>query len=95
MPALALEPPTELLRRRPDVQAAEMRLHAATKDIGVVMADLYPRITLGASARYQTLDTRSLGSWNSSLWQIGPSLSLPIFDRGRRRATVELKRIDQ
>ena len=58
-------------------------------------ADLYPRITFGASASYQTLDSRSLGSWNSHLWQVGPSLSLPIFDRGRRRATAELKRMDQ
>lgn len=95
LPALALGNPTELLRRRPDVQAAEARLHAATAEIGVATADLYPRITLGASASYQTLDSRSLGSWDSHMWQIGPSLSLPIFDRGRRRATVELKRLDQ
>ncbi|WP_414500247.1 efflux transporter outer membrane subunit [Zymobacter sp. IVIA_12111.31 C1] len=95
LPTLALGNPADLLRRRPDVQAAEARLHAATAEIGVATADLYPRITLGASASYQTLDSRSLGSWDSHLWQVGPSLSLPIFDRGRRRATVELKRMDQ
>lgn len=95
LPALALGQPADLLRRRPDVQAAEARLHAATAEIGVATADLYPRITLGGSVRYQTLDSRSPDSWDSHLWQIGPSISLPIFDRGRRRANVELKRTDQ
>ena len=92
---LALRQPTELLRRRPNVRAAEARLHAATAEIGVATADLCPRITLGAAARYQTLNSRSLGGCGSHLWQIGPSLSLPVFDHGRRRANVELKRTDQ
>src|SRR5690606_21979359 len=48
-PSLALGLPSTLALRRPDIRAALARLHAATADIGVAIADLYPRITLGAS----------------------------------------------
>ncbi|WP_408646095.1 TolC family protein [Zymobacter palmae] len=58
----------DLLQCRPDMQAAKARLHVATAEMGVATADLYPRITLGASAFYQTVDSRSLGHGDSSLW---------------------------
>ncbi|KAF1042804.1 efflux transporter outer membrane subunit [Xylophilus sp.] len=93
--APALGQPAELLRRRPDVRAAEAQLHAATAEIGVAMADLYPRIALDASAGVQSIGAGSFGEWASRTWQIGPVLSLPVFDGGRRRANVELRRIDQ
>jgi len=95
LPSLALGQPSDLLRRRPDVQAAEARLHQATAEIGVAVADLYPRIALGASASVQSMATNTLAEWGSRSWQIGPVLSLPIFDQGRRRAVVELRRTDQ
>jgi len=95
LPGLALGEPQELLRRRPDVRAAEARLHAATARIGVAVADLYPRIAFGASAGYQSIEAGTFGDWASRTWQIGPVLSLPLFDRGRRKANVELRRKDQ
>ncbi|HEY0296018.1 MAG TPA: efflux transporter outer membrane subunit [Bordetella sp.] len=95
LPALALGQPADLLRRRPDVRGAEARLHAATAEIGVAVADLYPRIGFDASAGFQSLDAADLGDWGSRTWQVGPVLSLPVFDRGRRRANVELRRKDQ
>ena len=93
--ALALGQPAQWLRRRPDVRAAEARLHAATAQVGVAMADLYPRIALDASAGFQSMASSAFGDWGSRTWQIGPVLNLPIFDRGRRRANVELHRQDQ
>lgn len=87
--------PGELLRRRPDVQAAEHRLHAATASIGVARADLYPRITLGLSAGLESLSGSGLDDWGSRQWSIGPSLSLPLFDNGRRRAAVQLRELQQ
>ncbi|WP_298234273.1 efflux transporter outer membrane subunit [uncultured Azohydromonas sp.] len=95
LPDLALGLPSALARRRPDLRAAEAQLHAATADIGIAVADLYPRIALGASAGLQSIEAGRFGEWSSRTWQIGPVLSLPLFDHGRRRATVELRKLQQ
>jgi NodT family efflux transporter outer membrane factor (OMF) lipoprotein len=87
--------PSEVARRRPDIQRAEAQLHAATAEIGVAVADLYPRITLSGSFVQQALSASDLTEWSSRQWSIGPSLSLPIFDGGRRRAVVEVRKLDQ
>ncbi|HZV24415.1 MAG TPA: efflux transporter outer membrane subunit, partial [Luteimonas sp.] len=52
--------PGDLLRRRPDVAAAEQRLHAATARIGVATADLFPRFTLGGLIGSQAIDSSAL-----------------------------------
>lgn len=95
LPDLALGLPSELARRRPDLRAAEAQLHAATADIGIAVADLYPRISLGAGAGLQSIEAGRFGEWSSRTWQVGPVLSLPLFDHGRRRATVELRKLQQ
>jgi outer membrane protein TolC len=95
LPALALGLPAELARRRPDIAAAEAQLHAATARIGVAVADLYPRVTLGAGFGYESVGSERFGDWGSRQWHVGPSISLPIFDNGRRRATIELRELQQ
>jgi len=87
--------PGDFLRAQPDVAAAERRLAAATADIGVAVADLYPRVALGASAGFESVHGSEFGDWGSRTWSVGPSLALPVFDQGRRRATIELKRLQQ
>jgi len=87
--------PSEIARRRPDIQRAEAQLHAATAEIGVAVADLYPRITLSGSFAQQALHASDLSEWGSRQWSLGPSISLPIFDGGRRRSVVELRKLDQ
>jgi len=87
--------PSEIARRRPDIQRAEAQLQAATAEIGVAVADLYPRFTLTGSFVQQSLHGSDLTEWGARQWSIGPSLSLPIFDGGRRRAAVELRKLDQ
>lgn len=94
-PDLALGVAGEVLRHRPDIQAAEARLQAATARIGVAMADLYPRITLGLSLGVETLAQERFGEWGSRQWSLGPSLHLPLFDNGRRRAGIELREREQ
>lgn len=94
-PDLALGVPGEVLRHRPDIQAAEARLQAATARIGVAMADLYPRVTLGLSFGVETLAEERFGEWGSRQWSLGPSLHLPLFDNGRRRAGIELREREQ
>ena len=94
-PALDIGVPSELAARRPDVQAAMEELHAATADVGVAVADLYPRIRLGASAGFESLTASRFGDWATRRWSIGPSLELPIFDGGRRRTVVRLRELGQ
>jgi NodT family efflux transporter outer membrane factor (OMF) lipoprotein len=95
LPDLALGIPSEVAARRPDIQAAQARLHAATAAIGIATADLYPRISLGARIGVESLSGDRFGDWESRLWSVGPSLSLPLFDQGRRRATVQLRGLEQ
>jgi len=87
--------PSTLALRRPDIQAALASLHAATAAIGLAVADLYPRITLTGSLGLEALSTSDLASWGARQWRIGPSLSLPLFDGSRRRATVTLRELEQ
>jgi NodT family efflux transporter outer membrane factor (OMF) lipoprotein len=82
--------PADLARRRPDILGAEARLHAAVALKGVVMADLYPRVTLTASGGDQSEDVAHLLDWASRFGMIEPQVQLPIFDAGRRRADVRL-----
>ncbi len=73
--------PADLLRARPDIRQAERELASAVASIGVKEADLYPSLVLSG-----VLSTNgTLGSWN-----LGPSLNLPIFNRDRLTATVDL-----
>jgi NodT family efflux transporter outer membrane factor (OMF) lipoprotein len=95
LPDLSLGLPSDVALRRPDIQAAQARLHAATANIGVAQADLYPRITLGASFGLESFEGNHFGDWGARSWSVGPSLSLPLFDQGRRRATIELRELSQ
>jgi len=95
LPSLALGLPADLARRRPDIAAAEAQLHAATARIGVAVADLYPRVTLGAGFGYESVGSDNFTDWGSRQWHVGPSISLPLFDGGRRRGTVELRELQQ
>jgi NodT family efflux transporter outer membrane factor (OMF) lipoprotein len=95
LPDLSLGLPSQAALRRPDIRAAQAQLHAATADIGVAVADLYPRITLGATFGFESYEGGRFGEWSTRTWSVGPSLSLPIFDQGRRRATVVLRELAQ
>ncbi len=94
-PDLALGLPSELALRRPDIRAAEARLHAATARIGVAKADLYPSIRLGGSVGLESVGGSNLFELASGTYGIGPSINLPLFDGGRRKRTVQLRELDQ
>jgi NodT family efflux transporter outer membrane factor (OMF) lipoprotein len=95
LPPLAPGLPSDLARHRPDVAAAEARLAQATAGLGVATADLYPRITIGATFGVEALHGTDVFEWGSRQWNFGPSLQLPIFDMGRRRATIDLRTLQQ
>ena len=82
-PDLPIGLPADLARRRPDIREAEANLHVATAQIGVAVADLFPRLTLSASGGFQSETANQLLEWASRFGSLGPTLELPIFDRGR------------
>ncbi len=88
-PDISIGLPADLARRRPDIRQAEANLHAATAQIGVAVANLFPRLTLAANGGFQSESAANLLEWASRFGSIGPALDLPIFDRGRW-ATVHL-----
>jgi NodT family efflux transporter outer membrane factor (OMF) lipoprotein len=95
-PRVPVGVPSELARRRPDIREAEANLHAATADIGVAVADFYPKITLSGSVALQATQFKFLGTWGAAnTWSFGPSLSVPLFEGGRLRRTLELRRAEQ
>jgi NodT family efflux transporter outer membrane factor (OMF) lipoprotein len=94
-PSVPVGLPSELATQRPDIRAAEARLHEATADIGIAVADFYPRITLSGSLDLQALQFSGLGSWASRQYAVGPTISLPIFEGGRLRGTLELRKDQQ
>jgi multidrug efflux system outer membrane protein len=91
-PGLPLEVPSELLEHRPDIAAAERRVAAANADVGVACAAFYPRVMINGLAGFQSVDAATLFNWESRVWSVGPSLSLPIFTGGRNRAQLAATR---
>ena len=94
-PVVPVGIPSDLARRRPDIREAEATLHQATAEIGVAKADFYPTITLSGSGSLQALQFSKLGNWGSRQFSFGPSMSLPIFEGGRLKATLNLRKEQQ
>ena len=86
--ALPLGDPSALLRRRPDVRAAERRLAAAAARESVAAADLYPRITISGFLGFLAGRGSLFGSADSRAWAVTPALSWAAFDLGRVRARL-------
>ena len=80
--------PAQLISQRPDLAAAERELAAASADIGVAIADRYPRLSLMGSIGPLRFEANGV-TLNTTSWSLGPSISLPLFDGGRRASAVQ------
>lgn len=89
---LPLTLPSTLVRRRPDILAAEAQLHSASADIGVATANLFPSISLSATYGQESTRFSDLFKGMSSFWNWGGSLTQPLFHGGslwhRRKAAI-------
>src|SRR5271170_1899863 len=90
--ALPIGDPSELLRRRPDVRAAERELAAATARVGVATADLFPRVNVTGFVGFLSGDVGRLfdttAGNNARAWSITPAVSWAAFDIGSVRARL-------
>jgi multidrug efflux system outer membrane protein len=86
---ITLGRPQDLLRRRPDIRAAERNLAAATARIGIATADLFPRVTFIGSIALEANTFTGLGGSASDSYSFGPSIRWAAFDLGRVRARIE------
>lgn len=89
VPKLAPDPgiPADLLRNRPDIRIAERLYYAAVAETGAAEADLYPRLSLGG-----TISGAVIRGGHGAEYYFGPSLVLPAFPQGPRKAAVEVRR---
>ncbi len=85
---LPIGTPEQLLRRRPDLVQAERQLAAATANIGVATADLFPRVSLTGLIGLAGLHLGSLGNSGSQQYSLGAGLTWPLLDFGRVRSRV-------
>jgi len=84
--------PSELVRRRPDLRAAERELHAATAEVGAAVATLYPTFSLTGAAGAESDRVGDLAASQSSIWSVGAGAAWPVFRGGALRGNVEVSR---
>lgn len=80
--------PADLLRRRPDIRAAERRLAGATAGVGVATAELFPRVSFTGGIGFATGESDRIGNNEAATFDYGPGLTWSILDFGRIRARI-------
>lgn len=85
--------PSRLVRQRPDIQASEALLHAASAQVGVATANLYPQFTINAGYGRESLVLSTLTRPGNAIWNVGGNILETLFDAGalraKRRAAVD------
>ena len=87
--------PGTLVRRRPDVREAEARLHEATAQTGVAVANFYPDVTLNGNVNVESFHISNLFTPTSTVFAVGPTISIPIFEGGQLLGNLELRESQQ
>ena len=83
--------PSDLLRRRPDVRSAEANAHAATANIGVAVADLFPKFSLNGSVNQQSAQLAGWLSPSMRTGSYGPSFNWALFQGGNVQANIRVQ----
>ncbi|MFH2044366.1 MAG: efflux transporter outer membrane subunit [Pseudomonadota bacterium] len=82
--------PSDLLKQRPDIRAAEAQLMALNARVGQAKANRFPAISLTASFGYASDELSSLITPASELWNIASGITAPVFDAGSRKAGYDI-----
>jgi outer membrane protein, multidrug efflux system len=90
-PIVPVGVPSDLLRRRPDVERAERELAASTAQIGVAKADLFPKFSLVGALGITSTSTSNLLEYASRYWSAGPTLQWNLLQGGSLRANVRVQ----
>jgi len=89
-PVVPVALPAGLMLRRPDVALAERQLAAATANIGVAKADLFPKFYLTGLAGFEGTSADDWFTSGSRFWSVGPAVQWRLFDAGRIRANIQV-----
>ena len=86
--------PSQLVRSRPDILAAEADLHAATAAVGIARANQFPNVVLSADFTQTAIRPGDLFASSASGWSLSPSLAAPLFDGGVLKARRQAAEAD-
>ena len=86
---IAVGIPADLIRRRPDIRAAERTLAAATARIGEAKAELYPKLSLTGQFGFTSTSFSDLFNWSSRAYAAGPAVSWNLFNGGRFQSLID------
>jgi multidrug efflux system outer membrane protein len=88
-PSIPAGVPSQLLKRRPDIIAAERSMASANAQIGVAKAAYFPQLSLTGFAGYESANPAAIFDWQSTIASLGASATAPIFTGGRLRANLD------
>lgn len=88
---VALGMPQDLIRRRPDVRAAERQLAAQSAQIGFAVTELYPHLTIGGGVGTSAMESGELFESSSETWNLFGMFEWNIFNYGRLQSNVRLQ----
>lgn len=92
LPVIPAGLPSSLLERRPDIQAAEMRLRSAVESIGAAKGALFPTLRLTGEYGYNSSVFEELLKDASSIWNLAGNVAMPLLNRGAKSSQVEVAR---
>ena len=84
--------PSDILKNRPDIIEAEHLMAVANEEVGIAQSSFFPTLTLAGSAGYTSMESGNLFDWESRVWSIGPSVSIPILNNGRLNAQFKAQK---
>jgi multidrug efflux system outer membrane protein len=91
-PMIPVGLPSSLLERRPDVAEAERTMASKNALIGVAYAAFFPSVSLTGQGGVLSARATDLFHWQNTIWSVGPSISLPVFDGGQNLSNLQIAR---